>query len=516
MSRPEDPIQDEIEHPEQTWQLQQSYPLSQADQQSLLRIRTRLLAQPSASHSPEAKPLQAPFNETPGRPRAGQFLPSHVLQPFRPKKKAVSAWGLVALVVIVVLSVVVLRGMWYGYTLGHTMGGLRVTPTGVPGQNAASAISDLKMTSTTTGWALMPLQSSGQLRFTIGRTTDGGKSWQSFDFQAYSFGHVFLDDQTAWVTMDHDLNAQTSVTVKHTVDGGRHWTTQQLPSGMDHMVFVDRQHGWTWGGFLPYASPNTVLYKTIDGGITWTTPGILSTPRASDDPTPGALPLGDILDLNFLTPQRGWAVISPKPHVGQVQAVLYMTQDGGQTWQIQKLPQPANGSIPGIHLTLGGTSATFLSVEGPKFFDSHHGVLRIASQISTNTQGPLDFYLYETSDDGQSWSLLGNSIERPTARSFATFALDPTRLLLADDKTITLYVFVDGQWQTQKIQNIGGIRCLSFIDDLHGWACASQPAGNQQVNTLYTTSDGGKSWHKIMQNRQPNFQIHTQSSEYKK
>src|SRR5258708_26467764 len=95
MSRPEDLIQDEIEHPEQTRQLQQSYPLSQADQRSLLRIRTRLLAQRSPSLPPVARieemqtePLRALFNEPLERPLAGPFRPPPEPSPSRPHTNA--------------------------------------------------------------------------------------------------------------------------------------------------------------------------------------------------------------------------------------------------------------------------------------------------------------------------------------------------------------------------------------------------------------------------------------------
>src|SRR5258708_31854837 len=226
MSRPEDLIQDEIEHPEQTWQLQQSYPLSQADQRSLLRIRTRLLTQRSPSLPPAARieelqtePLRDLFNEPLERPLAGQFLPPRVSQPSRTKKKAVSTWRLVALVAV--LCVVVLGGTWYALT--HVLTSTehpispRVTPTSVPGQKAASfALADLKMTSATTGWARMTDMSSGQELFMIARTTDGGKTWQSFDFQgqpAGLIGHFFLNDQAAWVIMGTSTDPHTQSTV---------------------------------------------------------------------------------------------------------------------------------------------------------------------------------------------------------------------------------------------------------------------------------------------------------------
>lgn len=51
MLEPEDLIQDEIEHPDQTRQLHHTYTPSLADQQSLQHIRTRLLAQRSTQRA---------------------------------------------------------------------------------------------------------------------------------------------------------------------------------------------------------------------------------------------------------------------------------------------------------------------------------------------------------------------------------------------------------------------------------------------------------------------------------
>src|SRR5258708_4986621 len=333
MSRPEDLIQDEIEHPEQTWQLQQSYPLSQADQRSLLRIRTRLLTQRSPSLPPAARieemqtePLRALFNEPLERPLAGQFLPPRVSQPSRPKKKAVSTWRLVALVAV--LCVVVLSGTWYALT-------------SVPGQKPASfALADLKMTSATTGWARMTDMSSGQELFMIARTTDGGKTWQSFDFQgqpAGLIGHFFLNDQAAWVIMGTSTDAHTNMTVMRTIDGGQHWTTLHMPPEMENITFLDQQHGWAWAfGPLAGVPPSLTLYKTVDGGATWIKLVMISTHRTPGDLAPGALPFSEFFGLTFLTPQRGWAIIYPS-QVSE-HAFLYLTQDGGKTWQLQHLP----------------------------------------------------------------------------------------------------------------------------------------------------------------------------------
>ena len=508
MSRPEDLIQDEIEHPEQTWQLQQSYPLSQADQRSLLRIRTRLLAQRSSSLPPVAhreemptEPPRALFNEPLERPLAGQFLPPRVSQPSKPKKKAVSTWHLVALVAV--LCVVVLSGMWYARkhvltSTGHPISP-RVTPTSVPGQKPASfALADLKMTSATTGWARVVETSSGQ-ELTIARTTDGGKTWQSFDFHgqpAGLIGHCFLDDQTAWVIMGTGLDAQTSVPLMRTVDGGQHWTTLHMPPEMANITFLDQQHGWAWAtGALPWVQESSTLYKTVDGGTTWVKLGMLSTDRVLDDPAPGPLPFNSGLTLTFLTPQHGWATIYPSQNAQR--ALLYTTQDGGRTWQFQHLPQPATGPIPGIQTTIQGSnqSGAFVTMETPKFFTPLHGVFSIVLQRSE--QRPRELYVYETSDGGEHWSPLGTKVEGTSGSQ--AFMVDPTHLLVADEQTITVYVLLHRQWQEQASSHVVGVRSLSFVNGQLGWASAEQRSGNQLIGTLYTTSDGGKSWHKVMQ-----------------
>lgn len=499
MFEPEDLIQDEMKYLDQTRQLQDHYALSQADHQSLLRIKTRLLEQRAVSLSTEVRAGDSPgdrLNESFEHPAAGQFLPPSAAQPARQKRRPMSIWGFAALVAV--LGVVICSGTWY--TLVHAPGKpgrpalSHATPTTVPAQHFN--LSDLKMTSATTGWARYGDTSSGGLMHTIARTTDGGKTWRTFDFQgqvAGLIGHFFLDDQTAWIIMGSSSGPGVNVPLLRTTDGGQHWTTLQMPSGAENITFVDQQHGWAWTtGALANVPESLALYQTADGGATWIKVGQMSTGRAPGASTArGPLPFSEGLDLTFLTPQRGWAVLYPSLEATQPsqRVFLYMTLDGGATWQLQSLPSPASGPIPGIQMTLQGSeqSGALIDLYEPTFFTPQQGVLHILSQ---SPQGPRVFYLYQTNDGGSHWSPLGTQIEG-TGQYTQILALDPAHTLLWNKQTVTVYALANGQWQPQHSSQITAeILFPSFVTNQHGWILAA----NGFAETLYMTTDGGLTW----------------------
>lgn len=514
MLEPEDLIQDEIEHPDQTWQLQRSYSPLKADQQSLLRIRTRLLERRSLQMSPssqDADRQERQSRELPNRPfeqpMAGQFLPPTVAQrPEQAKKKLLRSWRLVALVAVV--CAVILSGTVYALhyrsvQTGHPISP-QVTPTVLPYK--MTSIVGITMTSATAGWGLGDLEQDSQRVHTVVRTTDGGKTWQAFDFHgqpAGLIGSFFLNDQTAWVIMGSSLDAHSKVPLMRTTDGGLHWTALSLPPEMMNMTFLDQQHGWAWSSDELQGVPaSRTLYRTMDGGKTWSKLGMTSTERTIDDLTPGPLPFNNGLGMTFLTPQHGWAIVHAFLTPQSFQYVsLYMTQDGGQTWQLQSLPQPANGPIPGIHTVIQGDSQSgaYLAMWPPKFVTAQHGILSIASQV--DAQSPRRMYLYETNDRGQSWSLLGTPIEDTSGSQFPE-VLDATHILLANlrSHTITVYIQESGQWQQQPSRQITGMMTSlpSFVDQQRGWVWSKQSSGSKIISTLYATNDGGLSWHEVM------------------
>jgi photosystem II stability/assembly factor-like uncharacterized protein len=343
---------------------------------------------------------------------------------------------------------------------------------------------------------------------TIVRTTDGGQDWKAFHFDNQPSGfcdYFALDDQTAWVVLNQSLDRH--VPLMHTTDGGQHWTALSLPSKVEQITFLDRQHGWAWSE-MALPGEQDSLYQTVDGGKTWVKVSTTSANRSINDARSGPLPFNHGFGLTFITPQHGWANVYPSQD--HQRALLYMTLDGGKTWQLQQLPLPVGGeAIPGIHTTIQASyqsSGAYVVMMGPKFFDAQHGILRIVSQVSAKK--PREIYLYETNDGGQSWLPLGNHIEDTSGSLFPISVIDATHVVLqsqsSPSSTVSMYALVNGQWQKQQVWHfVGHVYYVYFVNAQFGWVVSSQSvrAGDQEkiTQSLYATNNSGKIWQMITQ-----------------
>lgn len=137
-------------------------------------------------------------------------------------------------------------------------------------------------------------------------TADGGKTWNQTDSLN---GHEiqFVDRQHGWLTARHRIYA--------TTDGGKSWQRQHTFNEhyLYHLSFIDTLHGWT----ISPTSSQTTLHRTQDGGHSW-------------EKLP-PLPY-DLYDLDFVSSTQGWLA-------GGSGAILH-TQDGGLTWELQRIGQP--------------------------------------------------------------------------------------------------------------------------------------------------------------------------------
>jgi photosystem II stability/assembly factor-like uncharacterized protein len=258
------------------------------------------------------------------------------------------------------------------------------------------------------GWALEVTETpSNQGPFWVFRTVDGAKHWQrQLMGQTSSVGLTldsfqFLDPTHGFVAVGNPIS------LYRTTDGGMHWLALGLPYSDGYAVtFTDPRHGWFLGWTTVNPSPNQVphLSSTNDGGNTW---------EQLPDP-----PL-DSNGVTFRTPLEGWMGSNgvSQPHV-------YLSVDGGHSWQRREVPLPS-GDLPNSMLSTnvlqlpGAGVIASLNLTGPgaqfTSFDGGTSWSKVAPLPLGVGGGDLGFQdnlhwweiyvgaLYKSSDAGQTW-----------------------------------------------------------------------------------------------------------------
>ena len=200
---------------------------------------------------------------------------------------------------------------------------------------ATGRLDDMAFIGADTGWVI----DSGGI---IYKTTDGGESWSRLIHDETNFGYrvlfrsiAFANESVGWVgNLGSSSASPNYLKILHeTRDGGLTWTditsriTGRRPAGLCGMWVVSENLVFGVGRYG--LGPSTLL-KTTDGGRTW----------ISKDMTDIA---GVLIDVYFFDEQRGLIIGSTAPADGAldawgdldtVNAAVFMTSDGGETWTI--------------------------------------------------------------------------------------------------------------------------------------------------------------------------------------
>jgi len=492
-----DLTQDEQLYPGLTQQLQQNYPINQADQQSLQRIRARIqqaheVIQQNNNHRDVYTDLHT-----------GQFI-------HPPTRRHTHPWLwrigiLAALLLITLLSSPFFPSKFNPFSvIGKTTPqNPQITPVVV--KKKQPSLIRIHMTNSTTGWGEATKSNAQKI---IVHTTDGGRSWDEARLPAPYTSFIipfFLDTTTAWVIPGTALDVSGTPLLR-TTNGGKSWEKFQIPGETSEITFVDKQNGWAMDVSQKgqnIMQPEFAIFHTTDGGKSWKQ--ISKAQAGTTNITPGPFPAGEVGTGTFLNRQKGWfyrGSISVAGHESNKQA-LYITQDGGKSWQLQQLPLQSSG------ITLVNSADALASLSLPKFFDAQHGSVLVYAK----DQAKIHIAIYNTADSGQTWQQAGNTFSKvanKNVKSFSSVALiDTSHFILVDKNEVGIYELTGGQWQEkyktiQKGLNSSGD--AYFIDKQTGWLVANQdPIVNKQTkdqtltSLLYMTNDSGKSWQKIQQ-----------------
>jgi len=312
-------------------------------------------------------------------------------------------------------------------------------------------------------------------------TTSGGSQWSNVTprtgWPQYTLGAAeFLDATYAWVTVQAGVD---KFSIFHTYNGGQLWLETPLLDqgvGVAQITFIDQQNGWLLLDKGSATSHEAIdIFRTTDGGTTWLK--VSSTDQNTGNQS-GTLPFaGDKSGISFISTTTGW-VTGTLPVDNR--AWLYVTHDGGSTWQPQNLPLPANSNVQ-------------VATMPPIFFSSKDGVMPV-----NLFDGGNKLSIYTTDDGGTSWK--GSTPALVPSSAVAFVDVNHGWAVGGNKNVLAVYGSSDGgQHWNALTSNVGagveGVSRLDFVSATKGWLLGTT-ASNSTL--LYQTSDGGKTWKQVV------------------
>lgn len=299
------------------------------------------------------------------------------------------------------------------------------------------------------------------------KTTDGGRNWTNVtppNAPSYQVARgTFIDNLYAWVVSAQE--SQNKVTIQHTTDGGQTWSSITLdvqdPANVDMLHFSGNE-GWFEAITSPGAgSQGAYIFRTTDAGQTW---------KLISQAGQNGLPLGGFKSgLSFKDASTVYATI--RSTTGRpTDPGLYVSHDGGFTWQEQQLTPPVDLTVQQIGTT-------------PPIFFGNTGLLPV---YITTPDGHAHLVLYHSNDGGSTWF---PTLPAETSAD-STYIADTSHAWASDWQSGKLFYTTDGgkMWQTALVRP-GKLKEISFTDANNGWAVTD--------SQLLHTWDGGKTWGNI-------------------
>jgi photosystem II stability/assembly factor-like uncharacterized protein len=401
------------------------------------------------------------------------------------RRRSVLSSGLVAAGTAAFLVVVLIGGILIARSRSSTP-----TPARAP---TASSIWSVHMLSALDGWALGPRL--------VARTSDGAATFENVT-PALIGSNMNVDAITA-VDLEHAwiiVNNATGPTVTRiyrTDDGGATWSAlpyhEPADSSTVDLTFIDPDHGWAEVVVQVSNGAHTVeLLRTVDGGNVWklvyqTTEHLTFT--GTDLPVGGC----QFGVPTFVTPLFGVAPMNECPHGTPY---IETTRDGGATWKLIALPEPAAPS----------GEALFTETYVPAFASTEVGSVFATVCVGPNNMDQCAEYgaVMHTGDAGSTWS------KSPTVRMGTDAPLtSPGETWIANaciglcpswHGTPSLLLHIDdgaAQWTASPLAltlDLGGLHATHQFQFINAEDGFDQTSSEFNSPKFYRTENGGMTW----------------------
>ncbi|MDQ3820876.1 MAG: YCF48-related protein [Acidobacteriota bacterium] len=264
---------------------------------------------------------------------------------------------------------------------------------------------------------------------------DGWKTVQGGTTEKDLNAVYFVDQKRGWVGGDGGF-------VSHTADGGATWAQQAVDTkdSINDIYFRNKDNGYLLAG--------SSIFQTDNGGRVWTE---IRRYFASD--FGGAQP--ELYSVRFSGKKRGWVVGSISSKDVVVDSLVIYTDDGGKSWQRQRVPTKQEL----IHVDFADEKRGWIVGVGGTILHTADGGETWAEQLS-NTKATL--YHVDFRNEHEGW-VVG---ERGT-------------ILRTTDGGLT--------WIQVETAARGTLLSVAFPDGDNGWIVG-------RGGVILRSGDGGRTW----------------------
>ncbi len=305
-----------------------------------------------------------------------------------------------------------------------------------------------------------------------------------------------IDQSTVLELLETVTNNRPRFWFTKSTDGGAHWTApmqvgpQLSPGEGDsghHIYFVDADNGFIYG--------NSTAFVTHDGGRTWKSIGL------------------KFLEVDAVrgTPQATWVVTYPCEKGVVCAFKLYLSRDEGRTWaQSWDLPTDVSPGFvaafgtEGLVLTGPGVGDMYITADGGQTWQTVGGrCLGTTSAAYTTTSDGRELWqacgaafpdfapktLFVSEDGGATWAkrvLPAVPGQVAFERSVGFVSPSPATAFLVTDG-IPIEATHDAGKTWKAMTSSSTFEWISFTSPTDGWAL-------QFGRVLWLTTDGGKTW----------------------